>query len=827
MRPCLCLFASLSLFVASLAAAESDRQEIIGDSTGIKFNGDSGSFLLSGENSQLLAIEEDGRIPAALGFWKDDPQRSRVLVFGHDSMLNADPKLLSRAAKWCGRGKTAGRLYCHDGLAEAAKNAGLSECGEMPGGFCLIQQDGLNHEATLLDVKTRLERGEGLIVLCTVWALDEKSRKTLDSLLADAGLRLSADISSNDKPLAFPNHSNPLHSIPKAAAALAAGKLGEKERLLACRSVEESLALDNPPPILAKLIQDQRQKWGWIAPSAEKPWKMGLDPVADILLNQERLELDKISPEKLFVHSAAAAFPGLCAEGKSQPQTRRFRAASPANTTLQNCVEQGTWIETGLYAPAGQVVTVKIPAALAGKGLELMIGIHEDQLWRAENAKEELRRFPSIVRNFKLELNETKLGTPFGGLIRFHVEPGLDLGEVEVVLEGALEAPVYELGVTTPEQWKQARLNPGAWGYLRSSHMVSYLPRSELSKLDNPQAYAKHWDEVIRLGDEWLGFGPWRQRPETAVQDIQVSVGLHHSGYPLMLGPGDGDHLLIKPNLFRDGDWGLYHELGHGFQSCYRDEYTIATHAEVDVNLLPAIVYMKLHHRGPWDVETHSTWDGSSRLAAMKDFLALPEKDRSWTAACESPVAYDFHFGLAESFGWEIWRDALGRLGRFHDKPQEDAELAALTDGDEGQRRRDRMLVCLSGAAHADLASWFERYGLGKGEFPLGAKARETAKKSGPTWCGNRPVTAILGQAKIAAAKPGILGVYKAEDADPRDLHEFTLKSGNEDGVFDLNRSSGELRLLKPLTAPRKLVMLVRDGGVPRSSKEQEIEVAP
>ena len=137
------------------------------------------------------------------------------------------------------------------------------------------------------------------------------------------------------------------------------------------------------------------------------------------------------------------------------------------------------------------------------------------------------------------------------------------------------------------------------------------------------------------------------------------------------------------------------------------------------------------------------------------------------------------------------------------------------------------MLVCLSGAAHADLASWFERYGLGKGEFPLGAKAREMAKRSGPAWCGNRPVTAILGQAKIAAAKPGILGVYKAEDADPRDLHEFTLKSGNEDGVFDLNRSSGELRLLKPLTAPRKLVMLVRDGGVPRFSKALEIEVAP
>jgi len=811
------------------ATAESGRAQVLQGLEKLPFTGTSGRLILAGGNSFALAADAKGNIPAAGGFLDDDPAMARILVFAHDG-IPSDKKLLANAVSWAsGLGKRAVILSEDatwiDRLAPSTSARSLARKPADLVGAGLIFLHGAAHlddPAWTKAILAHLEHGGGLILATTTWAQDEKGLATIQSLLKRSGLRIAGDDSFEiEKPLPLTPPS-PLLSIQRAGQAVAGGKLSAADQLIAYRTLESALDLPDRPAVLDSLVASLAQKYGHIAPTAAKPYHPGKDAAADLRLAAEIVEMNHLPVDQLFVHPSAAAFPGI--GSASPPMTRdiTFRASSPPKDAYVNEASHGTWRETGLYAEAGKTVTVRVPAAFAGKGLKVMIGIHEDNLWRSDNAAEELLRFPSITRSFEIDKPEVKIGSPFGGLIRFFTDPGTDLGEVTAKVEGAVESPVYVMGKTTPAEWAKERAKPGQWGYLVTPRVTLYVQRAALVAVEDPAPYARHWDEVMRLGDEWLGYGKWRQRPDCAVQDVQVAAGLHHSGYPLMLGPGDGDHLIVKPDLVAKGDWGVYHELGHGFQSCFHDGYTLATHAEVDVNLLPGIVYTFLHHRTPWDGETHSTFDGPSRLAGMKKFLALPESKRTWETACESEPAYDFQFGLAEAFGWDIWKNALGRLMAFDQNPKTDPEIASLTQGDEGEIRRDRLFLCLCAASKSNLLPWFQRYGLGKGNFPLGSKVLALTKAL-PEWSGNRPITAIEGPGEITTATVR----YKAIDPDPGQIFEWDIPSGNADHLVSLDKRSGELTVLKKPATPATLTLRVRDCGVPRTEKTLTVTLRP
>ncbi|MFD0892000.1 M60 family metallopeptidase [Luteolibacter ambystomatis] len=806
------------------------RTQVIAGLDGFPFKGTSGRLILAGEKTFALAADKQGRIPAAGGFYHDDASKGRMIVFAHDGMPT-DGKLLANAAAWvAGKERKAVVLSDDPSWTDRLQKAGFkTQVASSPtslAGASLILVHGAKH----LDaapwqkaIADHLEHGGGVIVAATTWAQDENELSQLSKLTGSAGIYpAGGDSFEIENPMAL-DEPSALLSISKAAAAIADPKLSAGDRKLACRTLEGAIPLPQHPPALDKLLAELATKYGHLAPTVAKPYRMGRDPLSDLRLAAEIEEMKHLPVDKLFVHPSAAAFPGAGPAGTRVSRELSFPASSPAAEAFVNEAGHGTWRETGLYAEAGQAITVRIPAALAGKGLKVVIGLHEDELWRSENAEKELLRFPSICRTFDLDKPETKIGSPFGGLIRFLVDPGVNLGEAKVRVEGAVEAPVYVLGKTTPAEWSKERAKPGEWGYLATPRVTLYVQREALVAVNDPAPYAKHWDEVMRLADEWLGYAKWRLRPDCAVQDAQVGGGLHHSGYPLMLGPGDGDHLIVKADLVANGDWGIYHELGHGFQSCFHDQYTLATHAEVDVNLMPGIVYSYLHHRTAWDGPTHDTYDGPSRMKGMKEFLELPEAERSWESACEGVAAYDFQFGLAEAFGWQVWKDALSRLMGFLQKPASDTELASLNDGDKEQQKRDRLFVCLCAASKSNLTPWFNRYGLGKGNFPLGSKALAIAAKF-PEWSGNRPISGIQGPPSIGANDTA---TYKAIDPDPGQIFEWDIVSGNPDQSFSIDKRSGELKTLKKPAAPATLLIRVQDCGVPRTEKTMQVTVKP
>ena len=828
---CAALLALTAVALAGDAAPDpAPWQAVRGQAKTIPFTGTSGSLLLCGTHSFALAAAEDGRVPVGGGFWHDDPAAGRILVFTHDGMLGQAGPLLDNAVAWCSP-KVARAMLSEGDAWPAAKSRtrpqAVTEAAQLDGKSCVVLQGAarLRDPVWRKALDAHLAKGGGVLVMATTWALSAEDLAALQDFLAPCGLQAGEPSGDNEKPFSLRQAPHRLLNIPAACAWLAAPPTGANPADLgvAVRTAEGALSLPRRPAAVQKLLAARQKERGWLRPAPGQPWKMGAAPMDDLLLAAQMHDLRQLPPGQLFAHPGAADFPGLCAPGAPVRRTLQFTACSPAAESYVNESGQGTWIETGLYAAPGAKVRVSLPPALAGKGLKLMIGVHSDNLWRSDNAREELLRFPEVTRVFTLEQAENTVGTPFGGLIRFYADPGANLGAVQAVVDGALEAPVFELGRTTPEGWRREQAKPGAWGCLKTPRLTVYVPRAALVTVADPAPLARHWEEVMHLGDQWLGYAKWRQRPETVVQDVQVSVGLHHSGYPLMLGPDGEGELTLRPALLTQGDWGVYHELGHGYQSCFHDEYTLATHAEVDVNLLPGLVHFFLHGRTAWDGPTHDTYDGPAREQAMKEFLALPEKGRTWDKACESAAAYDFHFGLAEAFGWQVWQKALGRLMAF-DQKTADPALAALTEGDEAQIRRDRLFLCLCSASERNLASWFERYGLGKGAFPLGAKARAAAARW-PAWSGNQPVTAIVGPLHIKAAKPGVIARYQASDPDPGQVFEWSLPEGDAGGLLTIGKRDGELRLTKPLAGTRKVKVRVEDCGVPRTGKVVEVEV--
>ena len=96
------------------------------------------------------------------------------------------------------------------------------------------------------------------------------------------------------------------------------------------------------------------------------------------------------------------------------------------------------WASTGLWVNAGDPITVKVPADIAGKGFAVRIGCHTDTLYHLETWK----RAPDISRSVPLETPETKTASAFGGLIYIEV-PGkaASAAPITVNIAGAHRSP--------------------------------------------------------------------------------------------------------------------------------------------------------------------------------------------------------------------------------------------------------------------------------------------------------------------------------------------------------------------------------------------------
>ena len=804
-------------------------------------DGQPGAIAVLGRQAFALAGDTTGvAVVAAAGTFRDVPTGGRVVVFAHTSFYQdhnpAQSGLMGNVLRWLGR-KDAPLVRCGpDAPPGPASSAGFS--ARSTGGPAL-PDDLQTADVLVLNLHSDLDedewalvrefagRGGGLLLYATPWALEEDQRADAERIAADFGL---AFVSEGPEGKLFPvaRAYEPLHSAYQALVAMAQDKQGgtalsAADRATVGATLDQLIQAGADKGIYQRALDQISKAYGWIAVSASNPLVRAERPLEAMLARYQARQLDALPAEATPAHPSASEWPGLGGPGDAVTQTVRIDARAPA-AKLVNQGEDGATRNTGLYARPGQAITVTLPEAAVADRLTLRIGIHTDENFHLDR----WLRFPKVTRDVLLTGRVTRVASAFGGLVQLRIPPGCARGPIQVTVEGAVPAPAYRYGVDKAEAWPRLRALPGAWGYIETSNFCVYVSRRQLMTLDDPDEVGAHWERVISLCDRMMGYTRGRQRGEAAMTDIQISVGQGHSGYPVVMEYGDSDALIR--GILRDGDWGFYHELGHTYQDSFDEAYTIATSAEVDVNLVPGLLMTLVHRRSPWDGDVHDTFDADSRLRARHEFMRQPPAQRSWDRACGTPVAYDFYFGLAEGFGWEVYGRAFARLLRFLQDPAAEPDLASLR-GDEGQVRRDRLLLLLCQETGRNLLAYAEHYGLGHPPYGLSDAVRARVKDL-PAWDGNRPPTSLSRPDTLTVDEnlaPGsLLYTFDARDPDPGNLFAYRLASGNEDGAFTLDHRSGELRVVD-LDFERSpdylLAVEVQDEAVPRHGLTNFFEV--
>ncbi len=819
----------------------SDYAQLTAQVPAITLNGTAGSIAIVGNLAFPIVQSIKRESIVACGYFNDKDSAGRVVALAHTSLgSNAAPEMqgwFANLSNWASRRAHPSVLV----LAQANPEWPDANLVASPKTWnskvlqnihCVfINLHNITPEfatAAIPDLVRFANSGGGIVLSATPWAAKPALLEFAAKLLGPAGLAFLPN-GPSDLRLPLGVEPSPLASGQRAADVLRAELEGGKVLSLEARqeaaiSVESCLAANLTPEPLKQTLQRLHQRAGWSKCTAETPLRRNLKPMNALMARYESWWFKQQPAFQTPPHPLASDFPGMPSAGPTLKKAITFNAKTGPDRLINH--GEYTRISTGLYARPGQPVRITIPAEAVGASLQLEIGIHTDKNWNLA----QWRRFPEISTTTTLKATETAAANAFGGLISILIPANCPVGAVEVTIDGAVAAPRYELGKTTDAQWRELRNAPGAWGTLETPLWTGYFPKAQLQSMDDPGRIASYWHRAVETADQFLGYGKWRKRGESMLIDRDIYVGYGHAGYPVMMAygaeAGEAPVALLERGPTR-GDWGFLHELGHTFQDSFDGNYTIATHAEVDVNLVPALVLQKLHNRTAWDNNSHGTFDAKTRIADLETWARLPATERTWEKACKMNVAYDFYFTLAECFGWELYQRAFGRWMNWLQKPGADPALDGLPPK-EASAKRDRFLVLFSEESGFNLTGYFEKYGLGSGKFSLGAAALARVARL-PIWTGNRPIERLEGpdSLRIAAnqSPKTPLATFTAKDPDPGTIFSYKIAEGNDDDAFYIEPRSGVLTLTKPSKTSRKLMVEVQDNCIPLSKASKSLAV--
>ncbi|KGE15668.1 M60 family metallopeptidase [Sphingobacterium deserti] len=301
-------------------------------------------------------------------------------------------------------------------------------------------------------------------------------------------------------------------------------------------------------------------------------------------------------------YNQARMFPGLM--NADEPRLENFVVTIDLNyedirsMDLRISVAPGNWQSTGVYAPAGELIVMDVPAGVYG--LTAQIGAHVynsaqgiDFPQRDLNITERQTLFPG--RNYMRNL--------YGGLV--YILPSRPLGRtVDITFSGVAKAASFKLGETTNAEWQEmVQKTSVPWFELEGRRVVLALETKRLSKfpIEDPTVLMETWDDMIRRGYwDWTGmaegnpdirhrapFNKWR-----IVHDVLFAPGVGMvSGYPIRSNNGESSFTAqTELEEIKFGNWGAYHEIGHNMQM--GSTWSFDGNGEVTCNLFSLKVSM-------------------------------------------------------------------------------------------------------------------------------------------------------------------------------------------------------------------------------------------
>jgi hypothetical protein len=805
----------------------------------LQHKGTAGGISVQSRTGFAVVMTPKNEVIVGAGYTGDVATGGRVVAMSHTGLLRAGGnRWTANLAAWAGRKKdpsvalvglgdrewagAPGRLISVKGAVTAASLRGVDLV------VANLHGNGFVEAASALEAFARA--GGGIVLVATPWAASAPARAAAARLMGPAGLAFAGG-GPNDGTIPV------LKTLSVHANAVAAGealenerrggvKLSQQEREQCCGTLEACLAGGEVSAALKGVLDGMHAARGWVEVDLEHILRKKVRPLDAVIARYQHWLMQRMPAEATLAHPSAKDYPGAVGNGSAVTKVVDVEARTGPDRLINHGYR--TRVGTGVYAKPGVPVRVRVPDAAVGSGLKVEIGIHVDANWNLGT----WRRFPEISKSVELTGSETVVANAFGGLVSILVPADCALGRVRVEVSGGVEAPVFVLGRTSEAEWhSRVKQSPGAWGYIETPKWTGYFSAEELRRMEHPEEVGKYWQSVVETADRVLGYGKWRRRGESMLVDRDIYVGYGHAGYPVMMAYGaeaEANRTALSGRGPVQGDWGFLHELGHTFQDSFDGNYTIATHGEVDVNLVPGLVINLVHGRTSWDNDSHGTFDAKTRLRDWERWNALPEGERTWAKACSMNVGYDFYFTLAECFGWGLYEKAFTRWMDWLQRPGADAGLDAI-DGKGPNARRDRFFLLFCEAAGRNLLPYFRKYGLGSGDAGISPSVIASVKKL-PEWAGNQPIEALAGPSVVrcgAARKGDVVATFAARDPDAGTVFSYRIVSGDDGGAFGLDRRTGRMVLREPsaLTFPSRLIIEVQDNCIPLSTRRMECEV--
>lgn len=670
----------------------------------------------------LSAPDKDGveiAVAAAAGYGK-----GRVILFGHNSYLNGGAggdhaKLIENCVKWAGnkakprvglKGVNAVESFKKQGFtAESFDKVEKKNLGDYD--VVVINIQGVTSAEEGAALAEYVKGGGGFIGGMTGWAYSQTSggkdlavSHGLNQALMPAGVAIT-DMSAFDQLRGFDARVE-LPAMMNAAEAIAAiKKQREGGPALDAAQMKQGMnaiqiAMAAQPPDRGNLKNAVTAALGNAGSDAAVPTEKA--PLTDTQHAAQRLRLGMetrvlrlATADGIKAHPAHEAFPG-----KAPTDAPRITGEVKVNPAIPG------WTSTGLYAAAGEIITVTLPEKLADKGYAVRIGCHSDTLYHLDKWE----RAPDITRSDTLAAASTKTASAFGGLIYIEV-PGRAKDEpFTVAVQNAIPSPLFVLGQDDDAKWNnELKKRSAPWAELACDKMIVSCPTEVARAINNPTQLMEFWKKVVEAQDDVSNQAADRKRPERIVADVQISAGYMHSGYPIMI-PTSAAPEMTTLNKLKFPGWGFYHEIGHNHQ---RDTFTFDGTGEVTNNVIGMYCYHAVLNKD-WLIG-HG---GISEQARKEHVQKIKKAANKWQTWKSDPfLALTTYIQLIQAFGWESWNKYLHSFA--------DSSFGPAPKGDD--ESRDQFLVRYSKITGKNLAPFFDAWGI-----PVSSAAKAEVAKLDP-----------------------------------------------------------------------------------------------
>nr|WP_283597496.1 SslE/AcfD family lipoprotein zinc metalloprotease [Photobacterium phosphoreum] len=498
---------------------------------------------------------------------------------------------------------------------------------------------------------------------------------------------------------------------------------------------------------------------GWMNPSY--PLNYMEKPLTRLMLGRSYFDLD--------IKADIRQYPG------------EAKGSSSANVDVDLSSNTVAWYagnrqSTGQWAVAHQPFTISVQGN--SNPVTITVALADDLTGR-EKHELGLQRPPRVSKSFTLPAGGSETFTaPYGGLIYVS---GNETGNVTVNLNGTVAAPWYK-----DNAWVNPQDSVAPIGEIESNSFI-YTAASKNLQASNyggsPQQFAQELDIFAEdLNDFYardeVGTGHHRKVTDTTlpnnkhhvVNDVAISIGAAHSGYPVMNISFENNSSDIKMSPLNS--WLLWHEVGHNAAEA---PFSVEGSTEVTNNILA--LYMQDKHLGkmarveqdirmaPEFAKLDYAWaagGNGERLVMFAQLKEWAETEFDITKAITGKLPSYYVTDVNGMKGWNLFK-LMHRLTRGGLEDNMQLPTPNACQSTQGLSKGDQLMVCASYAAQTDLSGFFRAWSPGSKAYMIPG-ATEPSYEGGITSAGRAAVKALN---------------LEAPKRDPLQINSVTVRSIN------------------------------------------------